>query len=89
MVCVTSLADGKWRTPPDGRVAPPLTTTRDFYMPGEWRPGQIGTVRATNGDYGDNEVRGDPFEGRSNVPYCEEPAAYFVSQPFDMFGMPV
>lgn len=29
MVCITSLQDNKWRTPPDGRVAPPYTLVPD------------------------------------------------------------
>mgnify|MGYP006175778579 CR=1 FL=1 len=29
MVCITSLEDHKWRTPPDGRVAPPYTLMDD------------------------------------------------------------
>lgn len=84
MVCVTSLADGKWRLPPDGRTAPPPTSTRDFFGPREWKPGEPGPVRATNGDYKNNDIRGTPYEGHSNVPYWEEPAAYFVSRPFEM-----
>jgi hypothetical protein len=39
MVCITSLEDHKWRTPPDGRVSPPHSTARDFYTPGDWKPG--------------------------------------------------
>ncbi|MCX6619610.1 MAG: hypothetical protein NTY38_00735, partial [Acidobacteria bacterium] len=40
MVCITSLADGKWRTPPDGSVSPPYSTVADFYEPKPWKPGQ-------------------------------------------------
>ncbi len=84
MVCITSLADHKWRTPPDGRVAPPFTTTREFYAPPDWKPGDIGPVRLTNGDYKDNETRSVIYQGRSAYPYWQEPAAYFVSKPFSI-----
>jgi len=82
MVCITSLADGKWRTPPDGTVVPPYTTTREFYAPPEWKPGQIGPVRLTNGEYHDNDTRSSIYEGRPAYPFWREPAAYFVSQHF-------
>ena len=45
MVCITSLADGKWRTPPDGRVDSGYTTVRDFDKPFDWKPGDIGPLR--------------------------------------------
>ena len=82
MVCITSLEDRKWRTPPDGSKAPPFTTTREFYLPPAWHAGDIGPVRLTNGDYGDNETRSSIYEGRSAYPFWREPAAYFVSRPF-------
>ena len=82
MVCITSLADGKWRTPPDGTTVPPYTTTREFYSPPDWQPGAIGPVRLTNGDYHDNDTRSSIYEGRPAYPFWKEPAAYFVSQPF-------
>ena len=84
MVCITSLADHKWRTPPDGRVVPGYTTTREFYTPGKWKPGEIGPVRLTNGDYGDNDVRSVVYDGESAYPFWREPAAYFVAQPFSI-----
>jgi hypothetical protein len=84
MVCITSLADGKWRTPPDGTVVPPYSTTREFYTPPDWNPGDIGPVRLTNGDYKDNDTRSVIYEGRSAYPFWQEPAAYFVSKPFSI-----
>ena len=84
MVCITSLADGKWRTPPDGSVVPAYSTTREFYTPPDWKPGDIGPVRLTSGDYKDNDTRSSIYEGRSAYPFWQEPAAYFVSQPFSI-----
>jgi hypothetical protein len=85
MVCVTSLADHKWRTPPDGRSVPPYTTVHDFVEgPFTWRPGDIGPVRVTNGEYNDNDTRASVYAGKSAYPFWEEPAAYFVSKPFSI-----
>jgi hypothetical protein len=84
MVCITSLADGKWRTPPDGRVAPPYTTTRQFYDPPPWKPGDIGPVRVTNGEYHNNETRSFIYEGGPALPYWQEVAAYFVPGGFSI-----
>ena len=84
MAAVTSLADGTWRTPPDGRVKPPYSTTREFYTPGDWKPGDIGPVRLTNGEYRDNEIRSSIYEGESAYPFWREAVAYFVSKPFSM-----
>jgi hypothetical protein len=82
MVCITSLDDRRWRTPPDGTKASGYTTTRDFYNPPDWSPGEIGPVRLTHGDYRDNDVRSSIYEGRPAYPFWREPAAYFVSRPF-------
>lgn len=84
MVCITSLADGKWRTPPDGRTVPPYTTTRAFYDPPPWKPGDIGPVRVTNGDYHSNETRSMTYEGGPALPYWQEVAAYFVPGGFSI-----
>ena len=84
MVGITSLADHKWRTPPDGRIVPPYSTSRDFYSPGDWKPGDIGPVRLTNGEYKDNETRSTIYEGQSAYPFWQGPAAYFVSKPFSI-----
>ena len=84
MICITSLADGKWRTPPDGTTVPPYSTTREFYTPPDWKPGAIGPVRLTNGEYNDNDTRSSIYEGRPAYPFWREPAAYFVSQPFSI-----
>ena len=85
MVCITSLADHKWRIPPDGRTAPPYTTTRDFYegLP-SWKPGDIGPVRVTRGDYHSNDTRSSVYGGKSSYPFWREPATYFVSKPFSI-----
>jgi hypothetical protein len=84
MVCITSLADGKWRTPPDGAVTPPYTRVPDFFEPKAWRPGDIGPVRLTLGDYHDMLTRATIYEGAAAYPFWKEPAAYFVSQPFSI-----
>jgi len=85
MVCVTSLADHKWRTPPDGGSVPPFTTSRDFYEGFySWKPGDIGPVRVTNGEYNDNDVRSFVYAGKSAYPFWQEPATYFVSKPFSI-----
>ena len=84
MVCISSLDDHKWRTPPDGRVSPPYSTARDFYAPGNWKRGDIGLVRVTNGDYQDNNTRSTVYRGASAYPFWQEAAIYFVSQPFTM-----
>lgn len=85
MVCITSLADRKWRTPPDGRTSPPFTTTRDFYegLP-SWKPGDIGPVRVTAGDYHNNNIRSGVYGAKSAYPFWKEPATYFVSKPFSI-----
>jgi hypothetical protein len=84
MVCITSLHDNKWRTPPDGRVAPPYTRVPDFMDPKEWKPGDIGPVRLTVGDWRDNQTRSFLYGEKSGYPFWAEPAAYFVSQPFSI-----
>lgn len=84
MVCITSLQDNKWRTPPDGRVAPPYTRVPDFLDPKEWKPGDIGPVRLTVGNWRDNNTRSFLYGERSGYPFWAEPAAYFVSQPFSI-----
>ena len=84
MVCITSLRDNKWRTPPDGRVAPPYTRVPDFMDPKEWKPGDIGPVRLTVGDWRDNQTRSSIYGAKSGYPFWAEPAAYFVSQPFSI-----
>jgi len=84
MVCITSLEDNTWRTPPDGRVAPPYTRVPDFMDPPDWKPGDIGPVRLTIGDWKDNNTRSFLYGEKSGYPFWEEPAAYFVSQPFSI-----
>lgn len=84
MVCITSLADGKWRTPPDGETVPPFTRVPDFYDPRDWKPGDIGPVRLTIGDYKNNQTRSSIYGEASAYPFWKEPAAYFVSRPFSI-----
>ena len=84
MVCITSLEDQKWRTPPDGRVVPPFTRVPDFMEPKGWTPGDIGPVRLTVGDPRDNNTRSFLYGEKSGYPFWAEPATYFVSQPFSI-----
>ncbi len=84
MVCITSLDDHKWRTPPDGRVIPPYTRVPDFMDPPEWKPGEIGPVRLTVGDPKDNNTRSFLYGEKSGYPFWAEPAAYFVPRPFSI-----
>jgi hypothetical protein len=84
MVCITSLEDSQWRTPPDGRTVPPYTRVPDFMDPPEWTPGDIGPVRLTIGDWRDNNTRSFVFGEKSGYPFWQEPAAYFVSRPFSI-----
>ena len=84
MVCITSLADGKWRVPPDGSVAPGYTRVPDFYEPRFWKPGDIGPVRLTTGDYKDNQTRSSIYGAASSYPFWNDVAAYFVDRPFSI-----
>jgi len=87
MVCISSKADGSWRTPPDGRVSPPASTLRTFYEPPEWKSGDIGPVRPTRGgaDRSDKRVwRVNVYEGATDYAFWQEPAVYFVSKPFSI-----
>jgi hypothetical protein len=84
MVCVMSLEDNQWRTPPDGRTVPPYTRVPDFMEPAEWTLGDIGPVRLTIGDWRDNNTRSFVFGEKSGYPFWQEPAAYFVSRPFSI-----
>jgi hypothetical protein len=84
MVCITSLADGKWRVPPDGTTAPGYTRVPDFYDPPSWKPGDIGPVRLTAGDYKDNQTRSSIYGEAACYPFWKEPAAYFVARPFSI-----
>ncbi|MFB3829259.1 MAG: CehA/McbA family metallohydrolase [Bryobacteraceae bacterium] len=92
MICITALADGSWRMPPDGRQPAPYVSNKSFiagrlkeveYVAGDkkkWYPGDVGPAVLTTGDF-----REDPKHWYENVrpmPYWKEPAAYFVSKPF-------
>ena len=67
MVCITSLADGKWRTPPDGTTAPPYSKVREFYDPAPWTPGQIGPLRLTTAEPRAGQARVMMYDGQISV----------------------
>jgi hypothetical protein len=93
-VCITSLADGTWRIPPDGQTIVPFVTNKDFiasrlksdeYIAGPqkpWSPGDIGPPIPMNGDFHDNDQRHSWMDGLASMPFWKEPVAYFVSKPF-------
>ncbi len=83
MVCITSLEDGTWRVPPDGRTVPQGSRVEDFYDPPPWRPGSPGPVRLTKGQPG-GQLRSGVYEGLSSIPLWQEPAAYFVPGGFSI-----
>jgi len=66
----------------DGRIDSGYTTVRDFYKPFDWKPGDIGPLRLTNGEYKSNDTRSSIYEGQPAYAYWKEPAAYFVTAPF-------
>jgi hypothetical protein len=95
MICITSLADNTWRQPPDGRTPAPYVTNKLGFIPGRlktidfvagdkkpWHSGEPGPAVLTTGDF-----KEDPktwYEFRRPMPYWNEPAAYFVTKPFDI-----
>ena len=84
MVCITSLADNTWRVPPDGQKVAPFSTVAGFHAILPWKPGDIGPVRVTAGEFNDNITRMAHYEGRPAYPFWSETAAYFVSHPFSI-----
>ncbi len=92
MICITSLADNTWRTPPDGRLPAPYVTNKDFiagrlkeieYIAGDkkkWFPGDVGPAVLTTGDFKEDGKLW--YDNVRPMPYWKEPAAYFVSKPF-------
>jgi hypothetical protein len=87
MVCITSMEDHLWRTPPDGHVSPRFSNLNDFYTPGGWTAGDIGPVRLMTENAGDDGKgmhlgRSKTYDGLPTYPFWKEPAAYFVSKPF-------
>jgi hypothetical protein len=84
MACITSVADGSWRVPPDGSAQPPLSTLRFFYEPQPWQPAQIGPARKAGAGRDDNQSRSTCYEEQPSLPYWQEPAMYFVPQPFSI-----
>jgi hypothetical protein len=73
MVCITSVIDNSWRAPPDGQVAKPFSTVRDFHNILPWKPGDIGPVRLTTGDFKDNNKRLNNYAGLPAYPFWREP----------------
>ncbi len=96
MICITSLKDNTWRTPPDGRLPAHYVTNKDFiagrlkeieYVAGQqkkWFPGDVGPPVLMTGYFEDHFTRNLWYEGLPAVPLWKEPAAYFVSQPFSI-----
>lgn len=95
LVCITSLEDGSWRVPPDGRVASPAPVTGAQQIagwaagPGEWHSGEPGPIRLTRntpipGITMSQRQRGafSVYNGASAIPYWNEPVAYFIDKPF-------
>ncbi len=94
MICITSLADNTWRTPPDGRFPAPFLRNVDLiaarwksieYIAGDkqkWFPGDPGPALVMNGTFPENATRDLWYFGGPAIPFWKEPAAYFVSQPF-------
>src|SRR5579872_4506001 len=74
IVCITSLADNTFRTPPDGQKAATFSTVAGFHAILPWKPGDIGPVRVTAGEYNDNLTRMAHYEGRPAYPFWREPA---------------
>jgi catechol 2,3-dioxygenase-like lactoylglutathione lyase family enzyme len=96
IVCITSVADGTWRQPPDGLVQAPFLRNTDFmagrlksieYIAGDkqkWFPGDPGPALVMNGTYKDQITRDQWYFGGPAIPFWKEPVAYFISQPFDI-----
>jgi hypothetical protein len=95
MVCITSVADGTWRVPPDGTIVSPTPVTGPQQIlgwaagPGQWLPDQPGPVRIVK----NSPIPGVTMEMRQGgsyaayalapaLPYWNEPMAYFVPKPF-------
>src|SRR5579864_6904266 len=96
MVCITSLADNTFRVPPDGRAPAKFMRNVDLiqarwksieYIAGpdrKWFPGDPGPVLIMNGAFKDNPTRDLWYYGGPAIPFWKEPAAYFVSEPFNI-----
>jgi hypothetical protein len=95
IVCITSVADGTWRVPPDGTIVSPAPVTGNQQIAGwaagpvQWMPGQPGPVRIVknsdiHGVTMDMRQGGSyvAYAGASALPYWDEPVAYFVPEPF-------
>jgi catechol 2,3-dioxygenase-like lactoylglutathione lyase family enzyme len=96
IICITSLADNTWRVPPDGRTPAKFVKNVDFigarwksieYVGGpdkKWFPGDPGPSLVMNGTFKDNPTRDLWYYGGPAIPFWKEPAAYFVSEPFNI-----
>ena len=96
IICITSLADNTWRVPPDGRLPAPFMRNVDLiqarwksieYIAGpnrKWFPGDPGPPLVMNGTFKDNVTRDLWYYGGPAIPFWKEPAAYFVSEPFNI-----
>lgn len=96
IVCITSLADNTYRVPPDGLTPAKFQRNVDLiqarwksieYIAGpdkKWFPGDPGPVLIMNGTFKDNPTRDLWYYGGPAIPLWKEPAAYFVSRPFDI-----
>jgi catechol 2,3-dioxygenase-like lactoylglutathione lyase family enzyme len=96
IVCITSLADNTFRVPPDGRMPAKFQRNVDLiearwksieYIAGpdkKWFPGDPGPVLIMNGTFKDNITRDLWYYGGPAIPFWKEPAAYFVSEPFNI-----
>jgi hypothetical protein len=95
MACITSVADGTWRVPPDGTIVSPTPVTGNQQIagwaagPGQWMPDQPGPVRIVK----NSDIPGVTIDMRQGgayvayagapaLPYWNEPVAYFVPKPF-------
>lgn len=83
MVCITALADGSVRMPPNGEPLAQPSSTRTFYegvrfsTDNDW----VGPARKTAGK-GNNDDRGFPYEHRLSIPYWPEPVMYQTTGDF-------
>jgi hypothetical protein len=92
IVCITSVADGTWRLPPDGTIASPhvLSNIReqgDAKRTG-WSPQEPGTMHLLGHVLLPNYPRSErndaypTYAGLPSIPYFNEPVGYFEAEPF-------
>jgi hypothetical protein len=96
MICITSLADNTWRTPPDGRTPADFVTNPDIiqgrlkgneYVAGtrkKWFPGDPGPAVLMNGDFKEDLTL--PFGKQKRNPWYDgKPAVPFWKDPAAYF----